>query len=165
MNQTFINLIKRYEERRAEFLDSIYTRNFWLIEFFRPSETPKVEQTIDQELKFYESIEKDISALQNLSGVKVSIAEWQEIAHSLKIHNERLSSQLDGMASITAFFALVSAIFLLLAKYVDSINWVPFALVTWVSVLNFGSRLNKRPELSRNKEILLILERYIEKNA
>ncbi len=163
MKKLFEEFITCYEERKAAFCIETNPKKSFLKELFSPSTSPKAEEIIDKELEFYKRFEEDIIPTQNLRKKEISPAEWKELIHFLKVHNERLSSQIDNSTTISAMFATLLVILAILANNVAPINWIAFGVTSWVAFQTFSQRIAKRHELSRNKEILAIVEYHIEK--
>jgi len=165
MKDLFSELIKRYEEKINFLHMDLNPNQPWWKEIYSPSETALAEDVIEKELQFYQEFDQEIESLQKLRGKKIEIKEWNEIVIFLKIHNERLSSQIDLASTISNVFAAVSAIAAILALNVGPQNWIIFIMVTYVAFQNFNSRIKKRKELSRNKEIQALIEHHVSKKA
>ncbi|CRM21439.1 hypothetical protein [Pseudomonas sp. 58 R 12] len=91
------------------------------------------------------------------------MGQWEEVVHFLKIHNERLSSQIDNSTTLTATFVFMGSLFILLANYVTYLFYLPFVFLAVVAMQIFLQRLGRRHELARNKELVIIIENYIKK--
>lgn len=165
MKDIFEDLIKRYEEKKKELFIETNPQKTFLKEIFLPSETPKAEEIIEQEIEFYRSFEQDMLFYHKIKNKTVSIDDWNETAHFLNVHNERLSSQIDNASTLSAIFATLAMISVILTEILGPQNWIIFTIVIWGAFQNFQSRLEKRHELSRNRELLAIIENYISKNA
>jgi len=165
MKDIFKELLSRYQEKRNE----LYEKNnpprpMWK-ELIKPSKTPKAEEIIDQEIDLYRTCESEIEDIQKLRNRSITLDQWSEVTHFLKIHNERLSSQIDNSTTVSAIFAALSVVWVILANNWGPQHWIIFAITAWISFQVFFSRIEKRHELARNREILTILEQYIKKKS
>lgn len=163
MKQIFEDVITRYGIKRGEFVTTTWPRSPWWRELLKLSVSPKAEEYINEEIEFYKLFEQELEDIPKLRNTKVTLQQWDEILHFLKIHNERLSSQIDNSTTLTATFVFMGSIFLLLANYAGKQNFIIFAFLAFASLQMFFQRLEKRHELARNKELVIIVENYLKK--
>lgn len=163
MKEVFSELIERYEVKRSEFIHGTWPKRAWWREIIWFSESPKAEECFDQEMELYRQFEADLDDIPRLRNKAVQMTQWGEIVHFLKIHNERLSSSVDNSTTVTGLFVFLGSLFLIGAKYVSFIFGIPFCLVAFAAFQVFLQRMDKRYELSRNKEMLVIIEAYVKK--
>jgi hypothetical protein len=163
MEEIFKELIVRYGIKRSEFISSTWPKQSMWREFLKLSAAPKAEECIGKEIEFYNEFAAELDDIPRLRNKVVTLNEWGRIVDFLKLHNERLSSQIDNSTTLTATFVFLASIFLLMANYLGKINFVLFVLVAVMAFQIFLQRMEKRHELARNKEILLIIECYMKK--
>lgn len=163
MKEIFDELITRYEAQRGDFVEETLPKQSWWREILKLSSTPKAEEHIEKELDFYRAFEAELDAIPKIRKKTVELSQWDEIVHFLKVHNERLSSQIDNSTTITTTFVFLGSILLLMATKIGPGNYIAFVVIAIVTLQIFMQRIRKRHELSRNKEILIIIENYIKK--
>ncbi|NWE48573.1 hypothetical protein [Pseudomonas gingeri] len=163
MKTIFEDIITRYGTKRAEFIAETWPKTPKWLEFIKVSESPRAEEYFDEEMEFYRAFELELDDIPKLRNKEISTPQWEEIVDFLKIHNERLSSQIDNSTTLTATFVFMGSLFILLANYITNIFYVPFAFLAVVAIQIFLQRMGRRHELARNKELLIIIENYIKK--
>jgi hypothetical protein len=163
MKTIFEDIVTRYGTKRVEFIAETWPKNPKWLDFIKVSDSPRAEEYFDEEMKFYREFELELDAIPKLRNKKISAPQWEEVVHFLKIHNERLSSQIDNSTTLTATFVFMGSLFLLLANYITNIFYVPFAFLAVFAIQIFLQRMGRRHELARNKELVIIIENYIKK--
>ncbi len=163
MKTIFEDIITRYGTKRAEFIAETWPKNPKWLDFIKVSDAPRAEEYFDEEMEFYRVFELELDAIPKLRNKKISASQWEEVVHFLKIHNERLSSQIDNSTTLTATFVFMGSLFLLLANYITNIFYVPFVFLAVFAIQIFLQRMGRRHELARNKELVIIIENYIKK--
>lgn len=165
MKDIFEELIKRYEDKRKEFFNEANPEKPFWMEFISSSKSRKAEDVLEQEIKFYSSFEDDMLAIPEIRNKNISIDNWKEIAHFLTVHNERLSSEIDNSSTLSAIHAAIITILVIIVTSIGNLNWILLGIVLWFSFQEFNSRIEKRHELSRNRELLAIIENHISKTV
>ncbi|MBI6856097.1 hypothetical protein YA0002_25370 [Pseudomonas cichorii] len=163
MKTIFEDIITRYGEKRSEFIAKTWPKKPKWREIISVSESPRAEEYFDEEIDFYRVFETELDSIPRLQNKEISVTQWDETAHFLKIHNERLSSQIDNSTTLTATFAFMGSILLLLANYITYIFYFPFVFLAIIAIQIFLQRLGRRHELARNKELVIIIENHIKK--
>ncbi|WP_431495522.1 hypothetical protein [Pseudomonas brassicacearum] len=163
MKTIFEDVITRYGTKRAEFIAETWPKKPKWREIILVSESPRAEEYFDEEMDFYRVFETELDDIPRLRNKEVSVGQWEEVVHFLKIHNERLSSQVDNSTTLTATFVFMGSLFLLLANYVTYLFYLPFVFLAVVAMQIFLQRMGRRHELARNKELVIIIENYIKK--
>ncbi|SDP72160.1 hypothetical protein SAMN05216596_107159 [Pseudomonas congelans] len=163
MKTIFEDLITRYGTKRAEFIAKTWPKKPKWREIISVSESPRAEEYFDEEMAFYRVFEAELDDIPRLRNKEISVDQWEEVVHFLKIHNERLSSQIDNSTTLTATFVFMGSLFLLLANYVTYLFYFPFVFLAVIAMQIFLQRMGRRHELARNKEFVIIIENYIKK--
>jgi hypothetical protein len=163
MKTVFEEIITRYGVKRGEFVSATWPKTSKWREALKLSDSPRAEEYFDEEIDFYRQFESELDDIPRLKGKEISTSQWEEVVHFLKIHNERLSSQIDNSTTLTATFVFFVTILLLLAKLVYALFYIPFIIVAYFSIQIFFQRIDRRHELARNRELALIIENYLKK--
>lgn len=163
MKTIFEDIITLYSTKRAEFIAKTWPKNPKWLDFIKVSDSPRAEEYFDEEMEFYRTFELELDAIPKLRNKEVSASQWEEVVHFLKIHNERLSSQIDNSTTLTATFVFMGSLFLLLANYITNLFYVPFTFLAVFAIQIFLQRMGRRHELARNKELVIIIENHIKK--
>lgn len=163
MKILFADIITRYGVKRSEFIVDTWPKRSKWREALKLSDSPKAEEYIDKEMDFYRQFESELDDLPKLGGKEISLNQWDEVVHFLKIHNERLSAQVDNSTTLTATFVFLGTIFLLLASKFSALFYIIFGVLAYMSFQVFTQRMDRRHELSRNRELVIIIENYIKR--
>jgi len=163
MKVIFEDVITRYEARRGEFIVDTWPKRSKWREAIRFSSSPKAEECIDEEMELYRQFESELEDIPKLRNREVTLAQWDEIVHFLKVHNERLSAQVDNSTTVTATFVFLASISALLANFIIWLFYFAFCMFAYASFQVFIQRIGQRTELARNRELVIIIENYVKK--
>jgi hypothetical protein len=163
MKKVFEDIITRYGIKRSNFIADTWPKRSGWREIISLSDSPKAEEYIDEEMDFYRQFESELDDIPKLRNKQISMERWDEIVHFLKIHNERLSSQVDNSTTLTATFVFAGSIFILLGNYINWWFYIVFSFLAYVSIQVFIRRMDRRHELARNRELVIIIENYLKK--
>lgn len=155
--------IQRYDEKRREFISSLYPDSPWHRELLKSARLPGAVEIIDKEQAFYAQMLEDMIDLRDFRCIETAKEDWLTIVAALKNHNERFSEHLENWGALAAFFAFISAVIAILAREFSPQNWIVFGLIFWATIQLYPQRIAVRNDVTRNKEIINIIEANIHK--
>jgi len=165
MRELIKELIEHYELKRSEFIGQLQVSNpkirTSLLNWNKP---PRFEEVIENERVFFEEVLSDISGFQKIKGKLISDDDWKSLLLALKNHNERLASYIDNCGALVSGFALLSAVMSILASSLPVI-WLGFAMFIIAAMKAHDHRVEKRHELSRNRELINLINAHIKSHS